>query len=76
MKKLRNLTFTIVGSIVVYEALRKTGALDKIKGSVKQKLGKALQDPHMQFEGTYEKGRGIAKDMTREVKEELVDHFN
>ena len=50
--------------------------MDKSKGSVKQKLGKALQDPHMQFEGTYEKGRGIAKDMTREVKEELEDHFN
>ena len=73
MKKLRKFTFTVVGSIVVYEALRKTGALDKIKGDLKQRLGQLLDNPKLQLEGSFDEGKGIVKEVTHDVKEKVED---
>lgn len=76
MKKARNFALTVVGSIVVYETLRRTGALDKIKGNVKTKAGKFLDDPKMQVDGFFDKLKGNAKKSKVETEDWLEDLFD
>ncbi len=71
MKKVRNFTLTVVGSIVIYEALRRTGTLDKIKGEVKLRTGKFLEDPKLQLEGIFDIGKGAIKKTVHESEDWL-----
>lgn len=75
MKKFKKFTFTVVGTIVVYETLRKTGALDQIKGRVKHEIGKLLVDPKLMSEGTMDTTKGKVKEVSHKVKEEIEDNL-
>jgi uncharacterized protein YjbJ (UPF0337 family) len=45
------------------------GTMDKVKGSVKETVGKATGDKRMESEGKTDRAKGEAKDAAHQVKE-------
>lgn len=64
---------TAVGSIVVYEYLKKKGVLDKLAGEIKDLVGDVSDDPKMELEGAFDKGKGQAKEFVSEAKDYVED---
>lgn len=73
MKKTTGFLMTAIGSIVVYEALRRNGVLDRVKGSFEQEYGKLTQDPKLQAKGLFHSTKGEVKDVIHDVKESVED---
>jgi uncharacterized protein YjbJ (UPF0337 family) len=49
------------------------GAADKVKGAVKDTVGKATGDTKMQAEGKLDKAKGAAHNVTGDVKDAARD---
>ena len=49
MKKFKTFAITALGSIVVYEAMRKSGLLDRIAGEMKLRIGTMNDDPMQKY---------------------------
>ncbi len=69
MKKTKTFIITAVGSIVIYEAMRKSGLLDRLTGEIKKRVGHATNDPDLEFEGMIDKGKGTVKGWVHDLKE-------
>ena len=62
MKKFKTFAITALGSIVVYEAMRKSGLLDRIAGEMKLRIGTMNDDPMQKLDGMIDKGKGHIKE--------------
>lgn len=76
MKKTKTIVVAAVGGILVYEVMRKTGLLDRIVGEIKMRVGTVENDPKLQLEGLYDKGKGYGKKIINDTKEALKDVGN
>jgi uncharacterized protein YjbJ (UPF0337 family) len=47
------------------------GTYDKVKGSVKETVGKATGDKKTEAEGKFDKAKGYAKDAAHEIKKSV-----
>ncbi len=46
-----------------------SGTTDKVKGTVKETVGKATGDKHMEAEGKTDKAKGQVKDAAKDAKD-------
>ena len=54
-----------------------TGTTDKVKGAVKQGVGKATGDKKLEREGHFDKAKGHAKDVAHDIKkgaDKVLEH--
>lgn len=49
---------------------------NKLKGEVKEAVGKATNDPKLQAEGKIDKVKGSAQEKFADTKEKISDKFN
>lgn len=73
MKKFKTFAITALGSIVVYEAMRKSGLLDRIAGEMKLRIGTMNDDPMQKLDGMIDKGKGHIKGYAQDAKNALKD---
>lgn len=73
MKKLLALGVVAVGSVVLYEYLRKNGVVDQIKGEIESFIGAATGDNGLKVDGFVHQTKGKAKEAIQDFKEAAVD---
>lgn len=73
MKKTTALVITAIGSIAIFETLRRNGVLDKVKGKVEQKIGRANNDPILEAKGLLHSGTGHVKASLHNISESIHD---
>ena len=52
-----------------------SGTTDKIKGSVKETVGKVTGDKQTEAEGKLDKAKGDVKDAARDIKEHVKENM-
>ena len=55
---------------------RKEGTLDKIKGTVKEQVGKLTGDEEQEAEGKAQKNKGKVQDKVGETKDKALDKLS
>lgn len=79
MKKISAFLVTAVGSIAIYETLKRYGIIDQINGKIEQAVGKSTDDPGLQIKGMFTSGKGKVKEAfedTKDAFEDAVEDFN
>ena len=74
MKKTTAFVITALGSIAVYETLKRYGVLDKARGKFEQEIGKSTGDRKLQAEGVYHSVKGEVKGTVQDIKDSIHDH--
>ena len=67
MKKFKTFAITALGSIVVYEAMRKSGLLDRITGEMKLRIGTMIDKGKGHIKGYAQDAKNALKDIEEEV---------
>lgn len=73
MKKFMAGIIAALGSIVLFEALRRKGVVDQVSGQVKESLGQATGDKQMEAEGVFGQAKGKTKEFVSDVKEAVTN---
>jgi uncharacterized protein YjbJ (UPF0337 family) len=71
MKKFIAGAIAAVGSIALFEALRRKGVVDQVTGKVKESLGQATEDKEMEAKGVFDQAKGKTKEFVSDVKEAM-----
>lgn len=73
MRKLTGILLTAIGSVTIYEALKRYGILDQAAGKAQKTYGKATNDPGDQAKGMFKEVKGNIKGAFSETKDAIQD---
>ncbi len=73
MKKFAILALAAVGTVAIYEAMRRNGMLDQVCGKMKQTVGDLTDDEVLHTKGVLQSAKGEAKHFFAKSKDKLED---